>query len=73
MAVEDAHKFVDMVNSDPDLQHKFRQGWENISKMAHEKGLHVTREDLQEHLRQRWGIAKPATADEKDTCTVCIP
>lgn len=72
MAVEDAKKFVDLVSHHKELQDKFREGWHNVTKMAAEHGLHVTREDLQHHLRERWGITKPPTADEKDTCTICV-
>ena len=72
MAAEDARKFVDMVSHDPDVQKKFREGWNNVTKLAAEKGLHVSREELQQHLRERWGVAKPATSDEKDTCTICV-
>ncbi len=72
MAVDDARKFVDMVSHDKDLQEKFKQGWESMSKLAAERGLKVTREDLQHHLRDRWKISRPSTSDEKDTCTICV-
>jgi hypothetical protein len=73
MSVEEAKKFVDLVDKEPALQQKFREGWANIEKLASDNGLHVSRADLQQHLRERWGISKPANADEKDTCTICIP
>jgi predicted ribosomally synthesized peptide with nif11-like leader len=72
MSVEDAKKFVDLAGSDPEIQKKFREGFHKVQNLAKEKGLNVSREDLQQHLRDRWGVTKPASFDDKDTCTICV-
>ena len=72
MAVADAKKFVDLAHKDPKVQKKFSTSLDNVVKLGEKQGLHFTRADLQAHLRKRWGIKRPATEDEKDTCTICI-
>jgi predicted ribosomally synthesized peptide with nif11-like leader len=72
MSVQDAKQFADLLYTDPDLQAKFHQKWDGIAALAKEKGLNVSRADLQQHLRERWSVPPAATHDDKDTCTICM-
>jgi hypothetical protein len=72
MSLEDAKKFTDLLQSDPSVQSQYQNKWDGILDLAKQHGLNVSRQELQQHLRQRWGIASPSNQDDKDTCTFLV-
>lgn len=68
MSAEDAKKFIDLVNSSPELQERVTQIKGAMVDLAAQQGLTVTAEELHDELRDRWEIDKPK--DDPDTCTI---
>lgn len=68
MSAEDAKKFIDLVNSTPQLQEEVTKIKGAMVDLAAKQGLTVTAEELHDELRDRWEIDKPK--DDPDTCTI---
>lgn len=58
MSAEHAKKFVDLVESDPQLQEELKNYEGKWIDVAARRGLSVTREEMHEALRARWGVQK---------------
>ena len=69
MAADDAKKFLDAIDNDPELQQKLKEHHANLVRMGKEQGFEFTQSELHEHLRQRWGVTKPPSYDDPDTST----
>ena len=74
MSQQDTDDFLELVGNDSTLQKRFTdEWWQDVSAMAKEQGLDVSRDDLQDALRTRWGITGHPVQDDPDTCTLCVP
>lgn len=58
MSAEDAKKFVDLINSDPQLQEEVKENRGNLTNLAAQRGFTFTQAELHDELRARWGIDK---------------
>lgn len=67
MATSDAQKFIDAINSDPDLQTKVQDAQGKLVDVAKAAGFDVSHDELHAELRKRWDVSK--SADDPDTCT----
>ena len=68
MSAQDAKKFIDLVNTDPQLQEEVKKAKGVMVDLAAQHGLTVTPDELHDELRDRWGVQKPK--DDPDTCTI---
>jgi predicted ribosomally synthesized peptide with nif11-like leader len=69
MSAEEAKKFVDHVNSDPQLQEEVKNYQGNLVGLAAQNGYSITQEELQDELRARWGsdqLEDPAQCTHTD-------
>jgi hypothetical protein len=74
MSSQDTDGFLELVGIDLTLQKKFTDDWwRDVSAMAKEQGFEVSRDELQDALRERWGIKGHPVHDDPDTCTLCVP
>jgi predicted ribosomally synthesized peptide with nif11-like leader len=70
MSVQDAKKFVDEAEKDPELRKAGQQHWDSIAAAAKKHGLSFTRSELQQHLREKWSVPQMPAKDDVDTCTI---
>lgn len=56
MSAEHAKRFVDLIDSDPQLQEEVKKTQGNLIDLATQRGFAVTQEELHDELRTRWGI-----------------
>ena len=70
MSAQDAKKLIDLISSDPELQEEVRKVHGNMLNLAAQKGLQVSKKELNDELHARWGIEQPK--DDPDTCTLTI-
>ena len=68
MSTNDAKKFLDEVNKDPNLQKKLQDHQGQLANIGKDHGFNFTQAELQEELRERWAVSKPK--DDPDTCTM---
>lgn len=68
MSAEDAKKFIDLVNTDTQLQDAVKKVKGQMVDLAAQRGLTVTHDELHDELRDRWEVDKPK--DDPDTCTI---
>lgn len=67
MAQEDAKKFLDHVDKDPELQQKLKQVRASFVELGKQNGYNFTLEELHSHVRDRWGVTKPPKYDDPHT------
>lgn len=67
MAQDEARRFLDAVDQDPEMQKKMKAAWSNIVDLGKEHGYDFTMAEFNEHLHERWGIRKPLPEDDPDT------
>ncbi len=75
MPKEQAKKFIEHLDKDAALRAKVRAATEGVLHIAKEHGYDLTREELSEVLREKWGARKrhEESGDDPDTCFVSEP
>jgi predicted ribosomally synthesized peptide with nif11-like leader len=58
MSAEHARKFIDLIDSEPQLQEEVKKNQGNLVDLAAQRGFRITQEELHEELHARWGIDK---------------
>ena len=58
MSAEDARKFVELVDSDSQLQEAVKTNQGNLADLAAQRGFNISQEELHDELRARWGIGR---------------
>jgi predicted ribosomally synthesized peptide with nif11-like leader len=73
MSVDSVKKFLDHVEKDKALRAKVKEASDQLVRLAKEHGYSFSREELNNHMREKWGVSKPKTAasgDDPDTCFI---
>lgn len=72
MSLQEAHRFLEKVNEDSDLQKKLQEVGANFTSVAKAHGFDFTQDELSQKLHERWKIPGkqkgPKDPDTPDTC-----
>lgn len=70
MATEDAKKFLDAVDQNPDLQAQVKGSFDQVINTARQHGYNISKKDLSDELTRRWGMTNAPDTDDvgPDTC-----
>ena len=58
MSHEAARKFVERLENEESLRKKVKDVTEGVTKVGQDHGHHFTYEELQEALKEKWGVPK---------------
>ncbi len=66
MSQEQAKKFTEAMEKDEALRAAVKTASDHVVEVAKKHGYHFTREELHDHLKEKWGAHKLPPADKKD-------
>ena len=69
MSIEAVRAFFDKIDSDPDLQEEVRKAHAELLAIAKKHGHDFSQAELNQHLRERWGVRNPPSYDDVDITT----
>ena len=69
MSIESAKAFFDKIDSDPELQKEVREAHAELLGVARKHGHDFSQADMNQHLRERWGVKQPPSYDDVDITT----
>lgn len=67
----DAAAFVDFLHKDRKTRLILKKGWDAVIKEGKRKGFKFTKQQLHDHLKEKFNVTKLPNEDEPDTC-FCI-
>jgi hypothetical protein len=67
----DAGAFVDFLHKDRKTRLILKKGWDAVIKEGKKKGFKFTKQQLHDHLKEKFNVTSLPNEDEPDTC-FCI-
>jgi hypothetical protein len=68
---KDVRAFVDHLHKDKKMRSILKKGWDEVIQAGKKQGFSFTKQELHDHLKDRYNVTSVNEGDEPDTC-VCI-
>jgi predicted ribosomally synthesized peptide with nif11-like leader len=66
MSEEHVKKFTEAMEKDAALREEVKKASDQVVEAAKKHGYHFTREELHDHLKEKWGAHKLPPSDKSD-------